>query len=110
MGEMIIRDSADLLKRADLTKSAVLTIDIQNDFCHDNGSYKKAGLDISSFQEMAIKVEKFLGRVRQIGIPVIHVGQIYTPWTMSPPFIQRLKAYNVDHALPVKIVIVPRPH
>ena len=96
MWSLAMEDPDELAARVDLTHSAVITIDIQNDFCHDNGTYRKAGLDVTSFQEMAVRVDNFLGRVRQTGIPVIHVAQIYTPWTMSPQFLQRLKMYNVD--------------
>ena len=96
MADIVVRNADDLLQRTDLAHSAVITIDIQNDFCHDRGSYRRAGFDVTSFQEMAPRVETFLEKVRKIKVPVIHVAQIYTSWTMSAPFLQRLKLYHVD--------------
>ena len=35
------------LESVDLSASAIIVIDIQNDFCHEDGSFAKANKDIS---------------------------------------------------------------
>ena len=96
MNSIFTRNATELLEKVDLANSGLLLVDIQNDYCHEDGAYPKIGLNMTVFRELAVRVDSFLARVRQAGIPIIHIGQLYTAWTMSAPYLQRLKQFNID--------------
>ncbi|MBI2304706.1 MAG: cysteine hydrolase [Chloroflexi bacterium] len=64
--------------------SVVLVIDMQNDFCHENGVEAKAGSDVSMAQEMAPRLVAFLHAVRQAKVPIIFVRVTRDEWSRSP--------------------------
>jgi ureidoacrylate peracid hydrolase len=59
----------------DPSRTALLAIDFQNDFCHADGFFARAGHDVSSCQEAAERTAWLIEQVRPHGIPVI--------WTRS---------------------------
>jgi len=94
---VVMRNPGELAETVDLARSGVMLIDIQNDFCHKDGAYPRLGLDMAGFRDLAARAARFLARVRQAGVPVIHVGQYYSSWTMSPVYQRYLRMFcNVD--------------
>ncbi len=78
------------LTDVDLMHSAVIVIDIQNDYCHENGTIAKAGRDVTPVQCMVPNVIAFLTQARQLKVPVIHVRTEHGPWTNSPSWLKRI--------------------
>lgn len=62
----------------DLGNIAVLIVDIQNDFCHDDGIFAQQGLDVTPAQEVAPQIQEFIEEIRQYGVPIIYTKQIET--------------------------------
>jgi len=60
----------------DLGNIAVLVVDIQNDFCHDDGIFAQQGLDVKPAQEVAPRIQEFIGIVRKYDVPIIYSKQI----------------------------------
>ena len=78
----------------DRQSSALLIIDMQNDFCHPEGAQGKRGRDLSMVYDMIPTFEKVLNGARQIGLPVIFVRTLHYPWTDSQSWRKRLDGYK----------------
>lgn len=80
----------------------ILVIDIQNDFCHDNGIFAKQGLDVKPAQEVTPRIKAFIDEVRKYDVPVIYTRQVESD-DVSPENLKRLFASG-------KLVGVCEPH
>jgi ureidoacrylate peracid hydrolase len=58
--------------------TAVIVIDVQNDFCDDNGIMAKEGFDVSEAQAMADRLPPFLAIARKAGALVVFVRNVYS--------------------------------
>ena len=81
----------------DWGKIAVLVVDIQNDFCHDDGIFAQQGLDVKPAQEVAPRIQEFIEEIRQYYAPIIYTKQIeaeaITPANLKRQFASgKLKA------------------
>ena len=66
-----------------LDSAVLLVIDIQNDFCHDQGAFSRMGVDLSYIQGMIPKLKNFIEEIRSTSIPIIFVKNVYDSWTLS---------------------------
>jgi nicotinamidase-related amidase len=55
----------------DLAKTAILVIDMQNDFCHPDGWLAHIGVDVTPARKPIEPLQKLLPILRQVNIPVI---------------------------------------
>jgi len=81
------RDQEDSWTFRDLVNpdhSALLVIDMQNDYCNEKGALGKMGIDVSMVKEMAHRLVNFLTIARDRGIFIIHTRNIHDSWTESP--------------------------
>ncbi|MFC1980625.1 cysteine hydrolase family protein [Chloroflexota bacterium] len=69
--------------------TALLVIDIQNDFCHGEGVQGKRGFDTSEVQGMVPRLLKFLSEARQYHPSIIHVCHLYNEWSISTVWMER---------------------
>lgn len=69
--------------------TAVIVIDLQNDFCHSEGDMAKSGRDVSLMQQAAHNTQKFLPQVRKRKVPVIFVRAVHNYWTSSPAWMRK---------------------
>lgn len=60
--------------RLDLAKTAMLIIDMQNDFCHVDGWLSHIGVDVTPTQTAIAPLQKLLPVMRQIQVPIIWVN------------------------------------
>lgn len=58
--------------------TAVVVIDVQNDFCADQGSMAKEGFDVTDAQAMADRLPPFLATARAAGALVVFVRNVYS--------------------------------
>lgn len=72
-----VRDSLDEL--IDPRTSALVVIDVQNDFCHPDGHFAKHGKDLSSIQAIVPGVVRFVSRAQALGIRTFFVRQTTLP-------------------------------
>jgi ureidoacrylate peracid hydrolase len=81
-------DAAALLAHRTLLKSldekveprhtALLVIDVQNDFCAAGGMMDREGQDLSDVQEMAAALPRLLDTARSAGVLVVFVRNVYS--------------------------------
>ncbi|MFQ6010667.1 MAG: cysteine hydrolase family protein [Nitrososphaerales archaeon] len=75
--------------------SAVIVVDMQNDFCSDKGALEKAGLDCAMEREMAPRLGKFLTAARKTGVNIIHVRNVQSDWTLSPVWRRKMRREEI---------------
>lgn len=61
----------------DLNKTAVLVIDMQNDFGADGGMFERAGIDISGIRAVVPNVQAALAAARAASIPVVYLKMAF---------------------------------
>jgi ureidoacrylate peracid hydrolase len=73
----------------DPSRSALLVIDVQNDFCSPEGNTAKSGRSIAHGLEMVPRLIEFIDVARKHKVPVIFVTAMGTPATESVPWLSR---------------------
>jgi len=59
--------------------TAVLSVDIQNDFCHPDGHFARHGKDLSLTTRNLPTMVSFVREAQALGVPVIFIRQITMP-------------------------------
>lgn len=65
--------------RPDPSRSALMVIDLQNGFCHDEGSFARLGLDSAALHAAVPGSMRLVEAARQADIPVIYTRFVYRP-------------------------------
>jgi ureidoacrylate peracid hydrolase len=73
-----------LAEKVDPRHAAVVTVDVQNDFFHDQGFLGKLGAPMGLVQGMAPRLKQFLTAARARGVEVIHVISWHDEQYASP--------------------------
>jgi nicotinamidase-related amidase len=60
--------------RLDLAKSALLIIDMQNDFCHPDGWLSHIGVDVTPARQPIAPLQNLLPLLREVDIPIIWIN------------------------------------
>lgn len=69
---------------------ALLVIDVQNDFCHDEGGLSKLGsYSLEFIKPMVPKLSAFVGAARSTRVPVMWIRTEYDDWTTSSNWVRR---------------------
>ncbi len=63
----------------DAAKTAVIVVDMQNDFGSEGGMFQRAGIDISMIQAAVAPTAKVLAAARKEGIKVIYLKMAFKP-------------------------------
>lgn len=69
--------------RFDPNNCALVVIDVQNDFCHPEGSVAQDGKDVSECIKMVPRLNSFIALVREQKIPIVFVSTTHSPETTS---------------------------
>ncbi|OZB94964.1 cysteine hydrolase family protein [Paenibacillus sp. XY044] len=82
-------------------ETALIIIDMQNDFCHENGACGRAGIvNIPAFQACVKPIRDLIDQARDSGVPVIFVQMTLDAGTTS-------QAWTLQHTVsgnPLRIV------
>src|ERR1700709_472013 len=60
----------------DVAKTAVIVVDMQNDFGAKGGMFDRAGLDLSGIQAAVGPISQVIAGARKRGIPIIYVKEV----------------------------------
>lgn len=66
------------------SRTALILVDLQNDFCHPEGTASQRGRDVHILKEKLKNMASLLKLVRRNKLPVIHVISEHNAWTQSP--------------------------
>ena len=92
MGEPEATGLRGLEQKACPGHTALLVIDMQNDFCAEGGMMHNEGLDLSRVQEMAERLPILIESARENSVLVVFVRNIYstaTNWYLSGPWLEQ---------------------
>jgi nicotinamidase-related amidase len=73
----------DLPTRVTPRHTALVLVDLQNDFCHREGAMGRRGEDLEFIQATVPRIAELLGWARAAGVMVIHVKAEYGPLSAS---------------------------
>jgi nicotinamidase-related amidase len=62
-----------------MTERALLVIDMQNGFCHPDGSFARLGMGLEGTREAVANAAVAVGQARETGIPVVFTRHQYRP-------------------------------
>ncbi|MFD0695328.1 cysteine hydrolase family protein [Paenibacillus sp. GCM10027628] len=71
--------------------TAVIVVDVQNDYCHIEGAIAKSGNDVSSVKKMMPNLHSLLDSARKHTIPVIFLQTNHEKATDSEVWLSRFK-------------------
>jgi nicotinamidase-related amidase len=72
--------------------TALIVVDVQNDFCSPDGSLGKAGNDTSAAVEMVPRLQKLIDTAHEASVPVIFIQTIHDETNDSPQWLGRIDA------------------
>ena len=88
----------------DVRKTAVLVIDMQNDYGAEGGLFRRAGIDISSIRAAIPPTARVLESARSVGIPIVYIKAGIRPdlsdlGAPGTPNGDRWRSYGVGQAV-----------
>ena len=78
--------------------AVVVTVDVQNDFCHQEGFLGRLGAPMGLIQVMVPRLARLLETARERGVPVIHVISHHDEEYASPVVTEQ----KLRHGLPME--------
>ena len=76
----------------EVSKTALIVVDVQNDFCHPEGVFGKyRRVDLGHVTGAVKKLAAFIRHCRRLRLPVVFIKTVHSPWTDSPSWLRRLK-------------------
>jgi ureidoacrylate peracid hydrolase len=89
----------DFANLIDPNRSAVIVIDVQNDFCHADGAFGRVGHDNARMPEMAAALRTLLAAARARQVLTIFVRATYDKEVTSRPLAQHRKRLGLLQSL-----------
>jgi ureidoacrylate peracid hydrolase len=78
-GRMLTLDAKPTSISVDTAKTAIVVVDMQNDFGTKGGMFDRAGIDISMIQRAVAPTARVLAAGRKAGIKVVYLKMAYQP-------------------------------
>ncbi|MGY1691389.1 cysteine hydrolase family protein [Geodermatophilus sp. SYSU D01105] len=69
--------------------AVVLVVDVQNDYCHAEGTLGRRGVDCAEALTAVDRIGTLLPVAREAGVPVLHVHTQHSRWTDTPGWRRR---------------------
>jgi len=63
-------------------------IDVQNDYCHDDGTLNKFGRNAGDIRRMVPRLKEVLEKARQARVPIVHVRMANSELTKSDAYLE----------------------
>jgi ureidoacrylate peracid hydrolase len=78
-----------LVTPLDLRRSALIIVDVQNDFCHPDGAAGRMGLDVSAVQSAVSNIVSLIELARTHAVPRLYLRGEHNRWFDSPTWVAR---------------------
>ena len=82
--DRVLRDLAEVI---DPSHTALIVVDVQNDFVSNDGFIARFGLDVSDMQAAIPRINDFIRVCRATGVPVIYLREVIAEKTVLPNFL-----------------------
>ncbi|MEE9495947.1 MAG: cysteine hydrolase [Desulfobacterales bacterium] len=74
------------------SNAALLVVDVQNDFCHNQGVFSKYKTVTLDHVELAISnLSALIEKCREFNLPIIFIRTTHSAWTNSPSWLKRME-------------------
>lgn len=70
-------------------KSALIIVDVQNDFCHPEGSFAKKGMDVSTVTGIIPNIQRLIDAAHAAKLPVIFIQNMEDESTDAEAWLMR---------------------
>jgi len=87
LGKQIYRSLDETIKPE---HTGLIIVDIQNDFCKEEGHWAKQGKDISHVQKIIPGLVRLIAGARKAGVPIIYLQNAYGGSYYSPSFMAHM--------------------
>jgi ureidoacrylate peracid hydrolase len=94
IGPALSRMLTTLEEKVEPAHTALIVVDVQNDFCADGGAFDKEGLDLTMIQATVPGMVDFVREARKVGLTIIYIQSIYfseNNWYLSDVFLEHHK-------------------
>lgn len=78
-GRVVTLDAKPAPIRIDTAKTAIIVVDMQNDFGSKGGMFDRAGIDISMIQRVVAPTASVLAAGRKAGMKIVYLKMAYRP-------------------------------
>jgi ureidoacrylate peracid hydrolase len=78
-----------LEEKVDPANAALVVVDVQNDFCHDEGAFARMGRDVSVVRAMVPRLQELIDAARAAGVPVIFLAYTQSESTESEVTVEQ---------------------
>jgi ureidoacrylate peracid hydrolase len=85
-----------LPERVDPASTALIVIDVQNDFCHPDGYHARAGADMSMMSAFVAQLEHLVASARKAGVFIVWVRATYDEIVQSEALAEQLAKGGVS--------------
>lgn len=87
----------DMSEILDPATSALIVIDVQNDFCDSNGAAAKMGLDVGAVQAVVPNIHRLISLARARRVPRIFLRGEHSDWFNTSTWLRRgAKGRSID--------------
>ncbi len=76
-------------ERWDPRWTALLVVDVQNDFVSSKGSAAKRGEDVSAAQAAVPRLIRLIDEAKRVGLTIVYIKTTHSEWTDTPSWIYR---------------------
>jgi ureidoacrylate peracid hydrolase len=91
-GEHMIFENEKMLP----AKTAIIVVDVQNDFCHPEGAVARRGSDVSMVKEMMPNLHELLHAARTYDVPILFLQTFHEKATDSEAWTGRAGGRSMD--------------
>jgi len=85
-----------LVDKIDPRHTALVVVDVQNDFCADGGFFSEVGYDLSMIQPMVPRLDSLIATARAEKVPVVFVRCIFDAIYSSGPWVEKRSRKRPD--------------
>ncbi|MFB5189816.1 cysteine hydrolase family protein [Alicyclobacillus fastidiosus] len=86
----------NLKDRVDPSRAAVIVVDVQNDFCHPEGSWGRSGKNMDFINEMIPALQKFVTAARRQNVPIIFIQTTHSDADSTSAWLSRKSQSSGD--------------
>jgi ureidoacrylate peracid hydrolase len=78
-----------LAEKVHPANAALVVVDVQNDFCHDEGAFARMGRDVEPLRAMVPRLQELIDAAREASVPVIFLAYTQNDATESDVLVEQ---------------------
>src|SRR5262249_45332864 len=94
-------DDVALDQLVDPATTALIVVDMQNDFCHPDGAEAAKGASVGLAAPMARRLKALLAEARAVSLRTIFIRTHHSPWTNSEVWLGRGGGRHAKSTIPL---------